>query len=200
MGKKRNSRGHDIPAKEGMGRSRKGPNVNNTFEERVSGEDAEFSSARNGLKREGKELRNLGADMLGEVFSYLPQKQLFEVLSVSKDWGKAVMEGTGLWSKVDVFRNWNLGSERRGRRGNEILRRVIGFAEDVTFSEAFKRNKWSPVHICHPNLKSLKFYGYLPLVLTVNCPALTHLSTLGVLNFIGSGLRDSDTPRAPSLF
>ena len=227
--------------------------MNNTFKERVSGKDVEFSTTGSGLKGERKELRNLGADMLGEVFSYLPQKELFEVLVVSKNWKKAVMEGSGLWRKVDVCRKWNLGGEGRDMRENEILRRVIGFAEDVSFSKTFRRDdehamsvgRWlapnlrilkmpfecvlptffpllvskcplleslvveaghrgtadsgtDPVHIRHPKLKSLKISSYLPLVLTGNCPALTHLSALGELNFTMRA--DSNTLYAPSLF
>ena len=223
--------------------------MNNTFKERVSGEDVEFSTTGSGLKGERKELRNLGADMLGEVFSYLPQKELFEVLAVSKNWKKAVMEGSGLWRKVDVCRKWNIGGEGRDMRENEILRRVIGSAEDVTFSKAFGGDDkhvmsvggWlapnlrilklpyecvlptffpllvsecplleslvvegtpalenDPVHIRHPNLKSLKFHNRLPSVLTIDCPALTHLSTLGKLNFTMRA--DWNTLYAPSLF
>ena len=189
MDKKRKSRGPDIPANEGSSRSSKGPAMNKAFKDCVTAEDAEFSTERSGLTVEGKELRNLGADVLGKVFSYLPQKELFEVLIVSKDWGKAVMEDSGLWRKVDVCRKWNLGGEGRIMRGNEILRTVIGFAEDVTFSEAFREDEKHVMSVggwLAPTLRILKLPSKCVLpaffqTLVSNCPLLESLAVDGAL-------------------
>ena len=48
------------------------------------------------LEVEGRELMNLDADILAEVFSYLPRVELFEVMSVSRHWKQATMEGRKL--------------------------------------------------------------------------------------------------------
>ena len=111
--------------------------MEDSIEERLSREDTEVSTERSVVEAEGRELRNLGADMLVEVFSFLPQTELFEVLTVSKEWMKAVTEGGELWRKVRVCRKWNLRGEGRDMKGNEVLRRVLGSAEDVSFSLAF---------------------------------------------------------------
>ena len=112
--------------------------MNDSFKDNVSGEDAKVFTKRSVVEAEGKELRNLGADMLSDVFLCLPQKELVEVLSVSKAWGKAVMEGSGLWGRVIVWEKWNLGGEKHNTRENEVIRRVFGLAKDVTFSKAFR--------------------------------------------------------------
>lgn len=44
----------------------------------------------------------LDADILVEVFSLLPQKNMFEFMLINKHWEKSVMEGRVLWRKVDV--------------------------------------------------------------------------------------------------
>ena len=77
--------------------------MDDSIEEHVSREDAEISTERSVVEEGGKELPNLGADILGEIFSYLPQKELFEVLLVSKDFEKAAMEGSGLWRQIHVW-------------------------------------------------------------------------------------------------
>ena len=194
---------------------------------RVSRDDAEISTASKSLDV-GRDLPNLGADVLVEVSSYLPTKDLFELLLVSKYWNSAVMEGSGLWRKVDVQKKWNLEAQGRHTSENELFRRILGFAEDVSFSKVFQGDeelmmsagRWlapnlrilnlpfgcisrtsfpilasqcplleslesggilaaenEPVHIHHPTLESLALRCLLPYPLTIDCPALTYLST-----------------------
>ena len=83
---------------------------------------------------------DVDADLLVEIFSYLPQKDLFEVMLVSRHWGKAVREADILWKKVEVVRNWDIGAVRvegMGVRGRKILNRVLSVAQDVIFLRPF---------------------------------------------------------------
>lgn len=155
----------------------------------VSREDAKIYRENSDLDVGGRELKYLGADMLVKVLSYLPLQEIFEVLLVSKDWNSAVMEGSVLWRKVDVCQEWNLDGESCNTGGNEILRRVLGFAEDVTFSEAFKGDEKHVMSVGEwlgPNLRILKlpsqcispsFFS----LLSSNCPLLESLVVEGSL-------------------
>lgn len=70
-----------------------------------------------------REWKDVNADLLVQVFSYLPQIELFEVISVSKAWKMAVMEASVLWKEVTVCKKWDLGArgERSGGRvGNQM--------------------------------------------------------------------------------
>ena len=209
----------------------------------------------------GRELPKLGANALGEVLSFLALPELIEAQEVSKEWRNAVMEGRGLWRKVDVYQDWNQKDRARNMTGNAFLSRVLEFAEDLTLLPSSLISSHSPschvmehekrimteggwlapnlrilklpfeyvrpdffprlvskfplleslvvegnlpmrnytVEICHPNLKSLKFYGCLPLDLIVNCPALTHLSSLGQLDTRVEGGTNFEILYPPSL-
>ena len=68
----------------------------------------------------GKELH---ADVLIKVFSNLPQKDLFDVMLVSRDWSKAVINDSALWRNVAIISTWDSGAEGgerevKGREGN----------------------------------------------------------------------------------
>ena len=54
--------------------------------------------AAEGIATDGEErdFKNLVADILVQVFSYLNQKNLFEVMTVSRHWEKCVREGREL--------------------------------------------------------------------------------------------------------
>ena len=52
---------------------------------------------------------DLNTDLLAEVFSHLPYKDLFEAMLVSTRWEKTVTEADALWKKVDLVRKWDLG-------------------------------------------------------------------------------------------
>ena len=99
---------------------------------------AEEGTGANDEKMRGVGLgMELDADSLVEVFSHLPEKELFEVMLVSRHWGKAVMEADILWKKVEVVRKWDLGGaevEGVGGVGPPFLFRVLF---KVRFSSAF---------------------------------------------------------------
>ena len=46
-----------------------------------------------------REIENLHSDILVQIFSYLHETELFELMLVSKHWEKAVMDGNLLWKK-----------------------------------------------------------------------------------------------------
>ena len=126
------------------------------------------------------------ADLLVEVFSNLPQRQLFEMMSVSRDWKKAIMESSRLWRKVKVGRKWHTRPQRsKGKKGRrqEILLQVLKLAEVVRFTESSRydtRQMMVVGGVLGANLRSLKLPGksaspsFFPL-LTANCPNLTSL-------------------------
>lgn len=95
------------------------------------------------LEEEGRGLRNLNADVLAEVFSYLPQRELFEVMSVSRQWEEAVMGGPNLWRKVDVLRKGCISLLYTTKAGmnnevNGMLSKIIGAAHEIKFSRYFR--------------------------------------------------------------
>lgn len=69
-------------------------------------------SAAEGSQRE---LQHLNSDLLVQVLLYLPQTELFEVMSVCKPWEDAVLEACVLWREVHVCKKWEMGS--RGGSG-----------------------------------------------------------------------------------
>ena len=73
------------------------------------------------LHREGSQrgFQHLHSHLLVEVFSYLPQTELFEVMTVCRPWEQTVMAASILWKEVEVFRRWDLGG-RGGRRWNSF--------------------------------------------------------------------------------
>lgn len=81
-----------------------------------------------------KQLRNLNADLLTEVFAFLPQRCLFEVMSVSRHWEQAVREeSSSLWKKVSVIQ-WHSWWGTREMK-NQMLSRLLKAAEEVRFME-----------------------------------------------------------------
>lgn len=144
-----------------------------------------------GYEAEGKELRNLGADMLAEVFSYLPHVELFEVMSVSRHWEHATMEGRTLWHEVDVLRKGvsvrTTLKDGMKNEFNEMLSRILRLATKVRFSVAFHNNQKYIQRVgdsLGPQLKVLELPGscfdaaYLHLLLG-NCPQLQSLVIKG---------------------
>lgn len=110
----------------------------------LAGRGAKVPAMGSGMEGGEEELRNLGADILGVVFSYLPPKDVCEVLLVSKYWGKTALECVGLWKKLRVHGN----EEGRNWREDNIVHRLIGIAEDVTFSTGYFCQKTTRVY-CH---------------------------------------------------
>lgn len=60
------------------------------------------SGKDNDYKDEEMEWKDLNADLPVRVFSYLPQLELFEVMSVCKGWEEAETEASVLWKEVEV--------------------------------------------------------------------------------------------------
>lgn len=57
-----------------------------------------------GMERVGThKLKDLNADLLAEVFSFLSSQEFCEVMSVSKHWKRSAKEGTGLCRHVKVY-------------------------------------------------------------------------------------------------
>ena len=79
---------------------------------------------------QGTELGNLNADLLAKVFSYLPQRELFEIMLVNRLWETGVMEDHSLWTKVEVHQSWQL-SHRGG--GDGRASRLLRAAKEVRF-------------------------------------------------------------------
>ena len=94
----------------------------------------------------------LCADLLVEVFSFLGNVQLYEVMSVSRDWRKAVIEGSALWRKVHVVQTFDAeavwvegmgGKEGRGlkeERGLEVLLQVFRVVEVLKVTSFYGNN------------------------------------------------------------
>ena len=61
-----------------------------------------------GVAGDERELRDLHADLLARVFSFLPQNNLFDIMLVNRRWEKAVREGDVLWNKIKVFQKLRL--------------------------------------------------------------------------------------------
>ena len=57
---------------------------------------------------EERGFKDLPADLLVEVFRYLPQTSLFEVMQVDRSWESAVREGSALWNRIVVSRKWDV--------------------------------------------------------------------------------------------
>ena len=88
-----------------------------------------------GMEGGGRQLNNLDPDMLVKVFSYLPRRDLFEVMLVSKYWEEVVTDGkSGLWKMVELLRKWDNERRKNYREGNEVIREVLGAAEGIAFS------------------------------------------------------------------
>lgn len=108
---------------------------------------------------EGRELKNLDADILVQVFSFLHQRSLLEVMSVSKYWEKTVMEGRELWKQVEVLQAWDL----RGRgmmwgeiTANQMVPWVLEIASKVSIPRYIKISKiMSVVGLERPQLRAL---------------------------------------------
>lgn len=189
--------------------------------------DVQVAKYRSNVDR--KKQWNLHTDLLAEVFSYLPQICLFEVMLVSRRWEKAVKEGTSsLWRKVTVVR-WEQWCGERGKQ-HQMLSRLLRSAEEVHFvghvglkfpssvsevlgqkliiielpqnistvTAAFLHTllsnspdlRWLLVkgeeprgldllRISHQKLEVLELLCLEVRPLTVICPNLTHLSTIG---------------------
>lgn len=91
----------------------------------------------NGGESTQRGLQHLDSDLLLEVFSFLPQKDLVEVMCVCRPWEKTVMEASVLWKVVKVCNKWELGSSGGGREdaeGDEMIQRILNFAGKVTIS------------------------------------------------------------------
>lgn len=110
---------------------------------------------------------DLDVDLLVEVFSYLPFKDLFEVMLVNKLWEKTVTETDNLWEQVEVTRKWDLrgvgmegaGLEGVGVVGPPLLFRVLRVAKEVKISSAFDHANEHMLWIggmLGPNLTSLE--------------------------------------------
>lgn len=138
----------------------------------------------------------LNADLLVEALLYLPQDHLFEVMSVSRAWKKAILEGRDLWRKVivagadfvgiDDVESVGLkgveeteGSLERGN-GSHVLLDVLRVAEDVEFWRDcdFSENRMvSGGGVLGSNLRFVDlpgkaiFSSFFP-VLFANCPNL----------------------------
>lgn len=159
------------------------------FTDSVSREEVDISTASMTLDVGGRELQNLDADVLVEVFSYLPQKELFEILYISKDWNSVVMGGSVLWRKVDVKQKWNFEAEGHNTRGNEIIRKILGFAVDVSFSKNFRKDENLMVTVggwLAPTLQILKLpscciFPTFISILVSQCPLLESLAINGSL-------------------
>lgn len=85
---------------------------------------------------EFRKLKNLDADLLIQVFSYLPQKISFQIMLVSRHWNTAVWEGIVLWKEIKLLQRWDMGGGEVGEdgEGNQMIHRILSFAEEVTFS------------------------------------------------------------------
>lgn len=183
---------------------------------------------------QGKMLGNLSADLLATVFSYLCQRELFEVMLVGKHWDMTAREDRSLWSRVEVARPWILGDigRERGRAADgagakNMASRLLGAAKEVRFFCEGQHNipmsvmgmlgqelrsldfpyyslhpacfssllsqlpnleclavrgepsGEDPIIISHSNLKTFKVNRQQPRSLTIDCPNLTYLSTVG---------------------
>lgn len=153
--------------------------------------------------------RELNADLLVAVFAHLPQKQLFEVMLVSRDWKEAAIEGSGLWRMVDVFPKYHWGPVWMGGmggmegmdvmkgmkgvkgRGLEVLHEVLRVAEGVRITNTFF--EFNPIQmlsvggVLGPNLRCLTLPArsvspsFLQLLLA-NCRNLKSLVVEGDLD------------------
>lgn len=91
-----------------------------------------------------KEARaELCADLLVEVFSYLGPRQFSEVMLVSRDWKKAVIEGSVLWKKVHVVQKvdsgavWVEGMGGKEGRGLDVTLQVFRVVEVLKITSFF---------------------------------------------------------------
>ena len=123
-----------------------------------------------------RKLKDLDADLLTQVFSYLPQKILFQIMLISRHWNKAVREGTVLWKEINVFWRWNMSL------GNQMIHRILSFAEEVTFSRFMSNGDILLAGVDRPHLRVLVLpndssdtAALLPL-LSSACPQLEWLS------------------------
>ena len=163
------------------------------------------SGKRNHNKGGGKELH---AEVLIEVFSHLPQMDLFEVMSVSRDLNKAVINGSVLWRNVAIISAWDSGAaEVEGMEGNEegvegskgvqgrkgrvpeLPSQVLRVAESVRFPRSIPHGLSFIVRVGGTNLRYQRFQdtftksitpSFFPVVLA-NCPNLKLLSIEGKL-------------------
>ena len=88
-----------------------------------------------------KELRNMDTDLLIEVFKYVPQQTLLEVMSVSQRWGECVRDGSNsLWRQVAAFRWWWFDRHMKYR----MVFKLLGDAEEVRFM----RHKRYDIPVC----------------------------------------------------
>lgn len=145
-----------------------------------------------GIEEKWGRLRDLDEDMLAEVFSYLPQRQRIEVILLNKHWEKAMREGHVRWRKVKVVEKWDMEVYQRGYSGsgvvtNETILRVLGAAEDITFSTNFKSGREYIMFVggvLRQNLRYLElpdqcvYPAFYPALLA-NCPYLRSLVVKG---------------------
>ena len=130
-----------------------------------------------------RKLKDLDADLLTQVFSYLPQKILFQIMLISRHWNKAVREGTVLWKEINVFWRWDMDG-----KGNQMIHRILSFAEEVTFSRFMSSGHiLSLAGVDRPYLRVLVVPNdiagtavLLPL-LSSACPQLEWLSLVSVV-------------------
>ena len=102
-------------------------------------------------------LKDLNAELLAEVFSFLSSEDLVEVMLVSKHWERSVTEGSdSLWRQVIVARKWEMGGG--GGNGYGFMCKVLAAAEEVEFVRTFERDNEhieSPGGVLGSNLKFL---------------------------------------------
>ena len=90
---------------------------------------------------QGRVLRDLSADLLASVFSYLPQRDLFEFMSVSKQWETILKGDRSLWTKVKVVRSWKLediGGKGGSAGGKQMAAKLLASAKEVRILCDFK--------------------------------------------------------------
>ena len=96
-----------------------------------------MGAAMGRARAEERDWGDLHAELLVEMLSYLPQRDRIEAMTVNRSRERAVREGSVLWKKVNVHREWiTIGdAEPGGVEGKtDFLSRLLGGAEEVSLA------------------------------------------------------------------
>lgn len=104
-----------------------------------------------------RDLQHLNTDLLVEVFSYLPQTELHEVMTACRPWEKAVMGASVLWKEVKVYMKWDRGDD-------EVIQRVFNFAQELTFSYARGSMRTQMMSVAGLEIPTFDLYSYRKIV------------------------------------
>ena len=106
------------------------------MDDRLRGGRSQKTFSEDEPELQGRMLRDLSAELLASVFSYLPQRELVEIMIVSKQWETIVEGDCSLWKKVEVARSWKLevtGGEGGSAGANQMAARLLANAKEVRF-------------------------------------------------------------------